>query len=168
MKLEDLKEKLQKTIKQINSSIVDLNAEILRKYGIVIYSKSLAKAEIKEWEKGKYHRYYANILVEWHFYGKKRGDLAGFGTAGTRIYNCGYLNADTNRYNKDNKSYKSKNVDLSATVPDVSYIVDEIKKEYIRFAKEAREVNQLTVIEYAEYKEKKRTIKKRIEEKILK
>lgn len=168
MKLEDLKNKLQEAIKQINSSIEELNTKIYIKYRVIIYSKSPAKAEIKEWEKGKYHRYYANILVEWHFYGKKRGDLASFGTARTRRFNCGYLNANTNRYSKDNKSYKTKNINLSATVPDVSYIVDEIKKEYLRFAKETIKVNQLSVIEYDNYKERKRIIKKRIEEKVLK
>lgn len=57
MKLEELKSKLQIAVERINLSIEGLNAELLEKYHVPFYTKNPASGEIKEWKKGKYHRY---------------------------------------------------------------------------------------------------------------
>ena len=166
MKLEELKAKLQIAVEQINLSIEELNAELLEKYHVPFYTKNPASGEIKEWKKGKYHRYYANICVNWNFLGKRRGHMYNFGTYSTHTYGAGYLNVNTNRYNKDNKNPES--IDLTMKVPDVSSIINEIRVKYIRFAKETSLVNPMTEKEYEAYKERMELIKEAIEEKILK
>lgn len=166
MKLEELKAKLQIAVEQVNLSIEALNAEILEKYNVPMYTQNSASGEIKEWKKGKYHRYYANIRVNWNFLGKRRGHMYNFGNYSTHTYRAGYLNINTNRYNKDNKYHET--IDLTKKVPDVSSIIEEIRVKYIRFAKETVLVNPMTEKEYEEYKERKELIKEAIEEKVLK